>query len=118
MQTTITVHSSDWEFDLQRTDSCHVISDEEDISVFLPIGIEFDVPLKDWISISKFSGSEAFMRVFINDQLHKLERETLLQVTMDRNCITLSLTETLELEISIADWRKAAGKIVLEIVNA
>ena len=117
MQTTIIIHTFDSEFGLQRTDSCHVISDEEDISVFLPIGIELDVRLKDWISISKLSNPKAFMSAFVNNQIRKSELETSLHLTIDQDNITFNLPETLELVISIADWRKVADKIVLEIVS-
>jgi len=117
MQTTITIHISDSEFDLERTDSCHVISDEEDISVFLPIGIEFGIHLKDWISI-KSSNPRNFISGYVNDHIRQSELETFIHLTIDNDKIILNLTETLEAEISVVDWLKAADKIVLEIVNA
>jgi hypothetical protein len=118
MQTTIIAHVSDSEFGLQRTDSSHVISDEEDVSVFLPIGIELDMRLKDWLLISKISNSKAFISVVVNDKIRNSELAASIGVAIENDIIVLTLTETLELKISTADWRKVADKIVFEIVSA
>ena len=118
MQTTITTHIADLEFGLKRTDSSHVISDEDDVCVFLPIGIEFELSIKDWLTISKYSDSQSFIRSFVTDKIRKLEIEEPIRIIVNHDIVILSLTETLELEISITNWKKVASKIVREIVSA
>lgn len=118
MQTTITIHISDSEFGLKRTDLCHVVSDDDGVAMFLPIGMQIDMPLKDWLSVSKSDNPQAYIGSFIVDNVRNSQWDSFLRVVVENDNATLRLTTTLELEISIADWRKVADRIVLEILNA
>lgn len=117
MQTTITTTIHDLEFRLKQEDNSHVLSNEDDVTIFLPIGIELDMPILDWLSISKLSNSQAFIDSFIVDNIRSTDAEAPVRVSIDNELVTLSLSDTLQLVISLADWKKVADKIVLELVT-
>ena len=118
MQTTVTTHIADLKFGLERSDRAHIIWDEDNVALFLPIGIEFDMRVKDWLSVSKSLNSEVFISSLVTDKIRKWQLRGPIRLAINNGDITISLPERLELVISIADWRKVANMIVLEIVNA
>jgi hypothetical protein len=118
MQTTITTHIADLKFGLKRSDRSHIICDDDKVSLFLPIGIEFEMSAKDWLSVSKAPNSEFLKASRVADKIRKWQLRAPIRLSIDNHDVTISLPESLKLEVSIADWKKVTNMIVLDTVSA